>query len=406
MDLPARVGRYEVELLLGEGGIGRVFLARDPVLKRQVALKVLRQDLDLTPERRSELTERVREESRAASTLTHPTMVAIHDMGDDPLLGLYLVFELVHGVTLREKLHDGPLVAEEVAQLASAIGSALTHAHQAGLIHRGVRPENIMLGSTGPKLTDFGLCPGRPRTAAYGAPEAVSSDAWGPGADQFSMAATLYEALTGRRAFPGDDPAAVNRSVASTSYAAPKSVLPALRGFLRLDPIFARALARDPKKRFPSCEAFGSTLAVELRGPRVAFLATPGPVRSSIARATRRWQNAVALGAVVVIFALVVIGRLQQPSAGGTAALKTLASAYSSSRGQDRTKAPGDGRGVSLQRVEQGPGRSAASGASSPSPAPSATSSASGSVVSTPSGGSPDARDSERYKPLGSSAAP
>ena len=406
MDLPTRVGRYEVELLLGEGGIGRVFLARDPALKRQVALKVLRRDLDLTPEARNELTERVREETRAAATLTHPTMVAIHDMGDDPEIGLYLVFELVHGVTLRERLQEGALPAEEVAQLASAIGSALTHAHQAGLVHRGVRPENIMLGSTGTKLTDFGLNPAPPRATAYSAPEVISSGAWGPGGDQFAMAATLYEALTGRRAFLGDDPAAVARAVQAVTFASPKSVLPSLRGFLRLDSVLGRALARDPRNRFSSCESFGSALATELRGPRVAFLATPGPVRSSIARATRRWQNSVALGAVGVILALVLIGRLQQPSAGGTAALKTMASAYSSSRAQDRSKQD-ESRSASLQRVDQVPGRSVASAATiPPAPAPSATSSASKSVLSTPPGGPPDARGSEPYNPVGSSGAP
>jgi serine/threonine protein kinase len=325
VDLPARIGRYEVELLLGEGGTGRVLLARDPVLRRQVAIKVVRDDLGLTPEQRRELTERILQEARAASTLSHPAMVALHDMGDDERVGLYLVFELVRGPTLRERLHDaGPLPAEEVARIALALGQALTHAHAEGLVHRGVKPENIMLAPTGPRLADFGLCQGDPRSPAYSAPEALTSGSFAARTDQFALGATLYEALTGRRAFPGDDPSAVAMMIRSGRHSAPRTALPALRGLLGLDAIFARALASDPVKRFPSCDAFAAALAGALHGPRVTFLATPGPVRSSIARATRRWQNGVALVAVVVILALVLIGRLRQPAAGEGAALKNV----------------------------------------------------------------------------------
>lgn len=322
MSLPARIGRYEVELLLGEGGTGRVLLARDPVLRRQVAIKVLRDDLGLTPEERRELTERVRQQARAAATLSHPVMVALHDMGDDEQVGLYLVFELVRGPTLRERLHDGPLPAEEVARIALALGPALTHAHAAGLVHGGVKPENIMLAPTGPKLTDFGLCQGDARAPAYCAPEVLASASFGPPSDEFALAATMYEALTGRRAFPGDDPRAVAAVIASGNHSAPRSVLPALRGLLQLDKIFARALAKQPSKRYSSCDAFAAALAGALQGPRVTFLATPGPVRSSVTRATRRWQNGVALIAVAVILTLVLVGRLRQSGGGESASPK------------------------------------------------------------------------------------
>jgi serine/threonine protein kinase len=327
MALPARIGRYEVELLLGEGGNGRVLLARDPVLRRQVALKVLRDDLGVTPEQRRDLSERVREEVCAASTLSHPAMVALHDMGDDERAGLYLVFELIRGPTLRERLHEGALPPAEVAQIARALGSALTHAHGAGIVHRGVKPENIMLAPTGPKLTDFGISQGDRRMPAYSAPEVLSSGSFGAGADEFSLAATMYEALTGRRAFPGDDPAAVAAKVSAGKHAGPRSALPALRGYLRLDTVFARALAKEPRKRFASCEAFGSALATELEGPRVTFLATPAAPRSSVTRATRRWQNSIALIAVAVIFTLLLIGHFRQPGAGDAVSPKGLVSA-------------------------------------------------------------------------------
>jgi serine/threonine protein kinase len=311
MGLPSCIGRYEVELLLGEGGTGRVFLARDPVLRRQVAIKVLRDNLALSAQEQQSLAESLRQEVRAASTLSHPAMVAIYDMGEDDSLGPYIVFELVRGATLREKLHDGPLPAAEVAQMARSLGSVLANAHAAGLVHRGIRPENILLTTTGPKLTDFGISPADVRMPAYCAPEVISAATFSAETDQFSFASTLYEALTGRRAFAGDDATAVAAKVASGIHSPPRSVLPTLRGFLRLDMVFVRAFAKNPRNRFPSCEAFASTLAAELEGPRVTFLATPTQARSGAARSLRRWQNGVAIAAVVVILSLLLIGRFR-----------------------------------------------------------------------------------------------
>jgi serine/threonine-protein kinase len=354
VDLPARIGRYEVELLLGEGGNGRVLLARDPVLRRQVALKVLRDDLKLSPEQHRELAERVRQEVRAASTLSHPGLVALHDLGDDERAGVYVVFELVHGPTLRERLQDGALPAAEVAQIARAVGSALGHAHTAGLVHRGVRPENIMLAPTGAKLTDIGISPSGPHAPSYSAPEVLASGSFTAQSDEFSFASTMYEALTGRRAFVGEDAPTIAARVASGKYSSPRSVLPALQGFLRMDAVFARALAKDPRKRFPSCEAFGSALAAELEGPRVTFLATPMSARTGGLRSTRRWQNGIALVAVAVILTLLLIGRFRSPSAADGPSPKSEA-----------TKAE---PGASMQRVvpKAHPLHPAASSTSSP----------------------------------------
>ncbi len=322
MSLPARIGRYEVELLLGEGGIGRVFLARDPVLRRQVAIKVVRDDLRMTIPELGELTERVRQEARAAATVSHPGLVALHDMGDDAGVGLYVVFELVRGPTLRERLEDGPLPTDDVVRIGGAVAAALAHAHAGGLVHRGVMPENVMLAPTGPKLTDLGFCVPSSRSTPYSAPEVLASASFGTASDEFALAATIYEALTGRRAFPGDDPVAVAAMIGSGKHSPPRSALPALRGYLGLDAIFARALAPEPGKRFPSCEAFVSAVAGALQGPRVTFLATPAPIRSSIAQATRRWQNRVALAAAAVILVLIVVGRLRQTGGAEGAAAK------------------------------------------------------------------------------------
>ncbi len=337
MELPTRIGRYEVEVELGRGELGRVLLARDSVFGRQVALKILRSDLDLRPEQRALVEERVRQEARAASVLSHPAVVVLHDMGDDPIAGLFLVFELVHGPTLREKLQGGPLPPAEVAQLARALGSALTYAHGKGLVHRDVKPENVMLAPTGPMLTDFGISqPGPPSpgaravlgTPAYSAPEVLASGAFGPHGDQFSLAATLFEALTGMRAFPGSDTASVAGRVATAKQPAPTTLLSALRAFPHVDPILDRALAKEARNRFLSCEAFASVLANELEGSNATLLTTPMPRSSIVPRATRRWQNVAALIAITVIFLLALAGRYHRSGDGEGVSLKSVASAF------------------------------------------------------------------------------
>jgi serine/threonine protein kinase len=346
MDLPARIGRYDVELLLGQGGMGRVLLARDTVLGRGVALKVLRDDLGLTPELKAQLVERMRQEARAAATLSHPAMVTLHDMGEDERVGLYLVFERIVGPTLRERLHEGgPVPPAEVARLARALGSALSHAHAAGVVHRDVKPENVMLSPVGPKLTDFGIArlPDSTitrattvlGTPAYSAPEALAAGTFGAQSDQFSLAATLYEALTGQRAFPGDDVLVVATRVSTGKHTAPTSVLPELRGFAHVDVIFDRALAKDEKMRFASCEAFGNALAAELEGANAAFLSTPVPRWSIATRKTRRVQNTAIFAGLLVIAALVVIGRFHRSEEEGVS-LHGVASAFASSTGLPR----------------------------------------------------------------------
>ncbi|HEY6461444.1 MAG TPA: serine/threonine-protein kinase, partial [Polyangiaceae bacterium] len=332
---------YDVELLLGEGGMGRVLLARDTVLGRGVALKILRDDLGLTPELRAQLVERMRQEARAAATLAHPSMVTLHDMGEDERVGLYLVFERIIGPTLRERLHEsGALPPVEVAAIARALGSALTHAHAAGVVHRDVKPENVMLSKVGPKLTDFGIArlPDSTLTRAttvlgtpaYSAPEALASGTFGPASDQFSLAATLYEALTGARAFSGEDALAVATRVATGKHSAPTGVLPALRGFTHLDVIFDRALAKDDAKRFASCEAFGNALAAELEGANAAYQMTPVPRWSIATRNTRKLQNTAIFGGLVVIAALIVVGRFRPEETDGVS-LRAVASSFAAS---------------------------------------------------------------------------
>ena len=275
--LPTAVGRYQVVRLLGEGAMGRVLLAHDPVLDRDVAVKHLRGDLKIPRDVRQGLLERMEHEARAAARVAHPNLVVLHDMGEDPAVGLFLVFEYVEGPTLKQRVaqlasEGRRLPPGEAGRLARDLGAALTVAHEAGILHRDVKPENVMMAKTGGKIADFGIARipdstlthqgGLMGTPAYSAPETFRAGRFSPASDQFSLAASIYEAVSGRRAFPGDDAVTVAARIASDipeRFAAELGLPPAV------DDVLARALDRRPEGRYPSCEAFGAALARSLQ---------------------------------------------------------------------------------------------------------------------------------------------
>ncbi|WP_438011395.1 protein kinase [Sorangium sp. So ce321] len=269
--LPAALGRYHVQRLLGEGAMGRVLLAHDPVLDRDVALKHLRDDLRIPRDVREQLIVRMRHEARAAARVTHPNLVTLHDVGEDPDFGLYLVFEYVEGPTLKQHLLERPLSAAQAARLARELGEALTIAHRAGIVHRDIKPENIILSAKGGKIADFGIARipdstlthqgGLMGTPAYSAPETFRAGKFSPESDQFSLAAVMYEAISGQRAFPGDDAVSVASKIASD---VPPPVARELGVPPSLDQVLARGLSKRPEERFPSCEAFGAAFADSL----------------------------------------------------------------------------------------------------------------------------------------------
>lgn len=269
--LPAEVGRYVIDRILGQGAMGRVLLAHDPALDRGVAVKMLRADLDISPEMRSGLLTRMRHEARAVARVSHPNIVTLHDMIDDPTLGLCLVFEFVSGETLKDRIAQGPSPPVDMARVAREIGSALSQAHDAGVLHRDIKPENIMLAPYGAKITDFGIARvpdstltragGLLGTPAYSAPETISGSNFSAASDQFSLAATLYEGISGLRAFPGDDAVTVAARIGTEE---PKAIAQQLGLDPRVDQVLARALSKDPARRFTTCEAFGEALAAAL----------------------------------------------------------------------------------------------------------------------------------------------
>lgn len=208
---PATFGRYRVVRRIGAGGMGAVYLARDEALGREVAVKVLR-PLGPPGERApSEMVERFQREAQAVALLSHPSVVRVYDQGVDGEGLPYLVMELVDGPTLAERLEqDGPLPLREVRTLGIQIASALGAAHDAGIVHRDVKPSNILCDRARDglwKLADFGIAHTADSsltitgqflgTPSFAAPEALEGGASSPAADVYSLAATLYAALVG-----------------------------------------------------------------------------------------------------------------------------------------------------------------------------------------------------------------
>jgi serine/threonine-protein kinase len=293
--------------------MGQVLLAHDPVLDRPVAVKHLRDDLSLTSEQLTGLTKCLEQEARAGARVSHPNLVALHDMGRDPIVGLFLVFEYVEGETLEQRLKRGPLPPREAARLARELGGALSVAHAAQVLHRDIKPENVLLARTGAKLADFGIARlpdstvtrpgGLLGTPAYSAPEAIDGGGFSPASDQFSMACTLFEAISARRAFPGDEAALVAGLVQTIE---PPELARLLRLPPRVDTLLARAFSKHPGSRFASCEEFGGQLAEALeQGSRASLGSVPDGAQRALA-APRSRPSGSATGAVLVALALVL----------------------------------------------------------------------------------------------------
>ncbi|MGM1064553.1 serine/threonine-protein kinase [Saccharothrix sp. Mg75] len=203
-------GRYKLAGALGFGGMAEVYRAWDTVLCRDVAVKLFQPNADLDDRRRFD------NEARTLARLSHPGLVSVHDTGGSDR-GAFLVLQLVDGRTLRHRIARGPLAVEEVRRLGARLSGALAYVHDRGVVHRDVKPSNILLDRAGePYLADFGLAhlTGATRftrtgqmvgTAAYLAPEQVRGTEVGPAADVYALGLVLLECLTGRREYPGGD---------------------------------------------------------------------------------------------------------------------------------------------------------------------------------------------------------
>jgi len=261
--IPASIGRYRVERMLGQGAMGSVYLGRDLELDRAVAIKAVR-DLDLEEKRLRTFLERFKNEAKAAARLSHPAIVAVYDVGEDPEVGPYLVFEYVAGSTLKQIVRGrGPLSPADVVRLGRQLASALDTAHAAGVIHRDIKPDNILVSASGDaKLADFGVA--RVPDAAltkegqflgtpcYAAPETLERAQYGAHSDLFSFAAVLYEAITATRAFPGDEAISVAHRVVHDDPEIPSTVAKSARIPKEVDRVVMRGLSKDPEARYAS----------------------------------------------------------------------------------------------------------------------------------------------------------
>ena len=277
--------------------MGSVYLGRDPDLDRQVAVKTVR-NLELDEERLKRFLERFRNEARAAGRLSHPAIVAVYDVGEDGEVGPYLVFEYVAGSTLKQIIRGrGPLAPDAVVRLGRQIASALDTAHAAGIIHRDVKPDNILVSADGDaKLADFGVArvPDAQLTKegqflgtpCYAAPETLASGRYGPHSDRFSFAAVMYEAITGIRAFPGDDAISVAHHVVNDEPVRPSDLdITGVQVPKELERVVMRALEKDESKRYESATglvdaiagAYISTGVLDRDPTGVQILPTPDP---------------------------------------------------------------------------------------------------------------------------------
>lgn len=328
------IGRYQPLRLLGRGAMGRVLLAHDPVVDRHVAIKLLRDDLVIPPEQKDALIDRMRQEARASARVSHPNIVALYDMGEDPELGLYLVFEYAEGLTLEQRIGRGPIGAEAGARLARELGDALTTAHAAGVLHRDIKPQNIILTPTGAKIADFGIARvpdstltrdgGLLGTPAYSAPECITKGTFSPLSDQFSLAATLYEALSQRRAFPGEDAVSVATRITTDI---PPNIAEVCGLDAHVDAILSRGLAKPPAERFPSARELGETLAEALGIPTRKMQPTlpdqhhrNAPWSAPTERhGLRTFAGGMALGGLLGVAALQLSNMLREPELVGPA---------------------------------------------------------------------------------------
>ena len=298
--IPASIARYRVRSLLGEGAMGRVYLAEDPAIGRQVAIKTVRGDLQLSESKRRAYLERFSREARAAGRLSHPNIVAVFDVGETDRLP-WIAMEFVEGVSFKEKRLGGwPANRENVLLLTEKVTSALDAAHSVGTIHRDIKPANILISSRGEiKVTDFGIAHladsdltnegvmlGSP---SYMSPEQVRGRDLAPASDLFSLAVILYEWITGVKPFDGGDLAAITHKIVYERHARLSSHVPTLPR--EVDVFFDRALSKRPDDRFVSGAAMYEALrqAYIGAGEGVAALSDEGPKDATLTQMRRTY---------------------------------------------------------------------------------------------------------------------
>jgi len=315
-----KLGPYEIVSALGAGGMGEVYRARDTRLGRDVAIKILPKEMSEDAARK----QRFEREAKTISGLNHPNICMLHDVGSQDGVD-YLVMECVEGETLAKRLEKGPLPLEQVLKYGAQIADALDKAHRSGVIHRDLKPGNIMLTPTGAKLLDFGLAkpvvelttaatitvttPNSPVTQQgaivgtfqYMSPEQVEGKELDGRSDIFSLGAVLYEMLTGMRAFEGKSQLSVASAILEKEPAPISSIKPLTPP--GLDHAIRRSLAKDPDERWQMARDLGLELKwIAESGSQAgvsAPLMSPRTTRERLAWTVAAVLAAVSLGSFV-----------------------------------------------------------------------------------------------------------
>jgi eukaryotic-like serine/threonine-protein kinase len=360
-----RLGPYEILAPIGAGGMGEVYRARDTRLGREVAIKVLPPEYAADPER----LRRFEQEARAVAALNHPNIVAIHDVGSAPLLSRaageesrgageaidrapgapgsfgvlrppqddsgvvhYLVTELLEGESLRERLQGGALAPRKVVEIAVQVCSGLAAAHEKGVVHRDVKPENLFVTSDGHvKILDFGVAKLRTAhaepaatptvvdatepgvvvgTVAYMSPEQVRGVALDHRSDIFSLGCVLYEMLTGRRPFVRDTAADTMSAILKEEPAEVSAVQPGVPP--PLAHVVNHCLEKRPEERFQSARDLAYDLQTHSGSGSTASVSAAGAAGVD---GRRRWLVALATGCAGVLVGVgsLLVGRFTAP---------------------------------------------------------------------------------------------
>ena len=304
MSLPRNIGRYEILDEIGRGSMGVVYRARDPRIGRTVALKCVAFSFPLGPGEEHEFLQRFYHEAQIAGRLSHPNIVTIHDVGTREADGAaFMAMEFVTGTNLQELLAGGGRLAfPQVATVARQAAEALDYAHDCGVVHRDIKPGNLVLAEGGQlKILDFGIAriasadatkPGRLLgTPNYMAPEQVTASPVNGQADQFSLAVTIYHLITGERPFSGESLTAISYQVVNITPPPPSRLNPAVPA--GVDPVLGRAMAKNPADRYASCAEFAADLGAALAAwKEAAHRDTPSTLVTNSVRLARAEESA------------------------------------------------------------------------------------------------------------------
>jgi eukaryotic-like serine/threonine-protein kinase len=324
--------RYRLLDVVGEGGMAVVYRARDELLDRDVAVKVLRPQFGVD----EDFVRRFRQEARSAASLAHPNIAPVFDSGVDGELQ-FIVMQLVEGPDLEKVLAErGRLPVSEALRITMAVAEALQAAHDRGIIHRDVKPGNILLTPDGSvRVVDFGISravsdvsktvPGvLLGSVQYCSPEHVLGEPVGPPSDIYSLGIVLYELLTGVRPFDGSSPVAVALERIRRQPRPPSKVVRDLPA--GIDKLVMRALARDPDERYPSGRAFAEAIREWWRASRRETAAVPGRTSSPVPKSERRRAVLTsAMGMAAATSAAAASGNFGGSGSLRTAAVRTAA---------------------------------------------------------------------------------